>query len=108
LALLVVLGAAVSGGTSRLLGSYSVTATGIRVDLDLLRLTAEHVAILALGLAILPFIVGVGWLIARLRQSAPAAERAFAALGCVTLVLLTVQVASFNQSFGGGLVKDRY
>ena len=108
LALLVVLGAAVSGGMSRLLGSYSVTATGIRVDLDLLRLTAEHVAILALGLAILPYIVGVGWLIDRLRPSAPAAERAFAALGCITLALLTIQVASFNQRFGGGLVNDRY
>ena len=29
-------------------------------------------------------------------------------VGCTTLVLVTLQVASFNQRFGAGLVKDRY
>jgi hypothetical protein len=105
---LVLLGAAVSGEWSRVLGSYAVTATGIRLDLGLLGLAAEHVAVLALGLAILPFLLAVAWLVDRIRPSAPAPERAFAVLGCATLLLLTLQVASFNQRFGAGLVKDRY
>ena len=106
--LVVVLGAIAIGKGSQLLGSYSVTAEHVRIDVGLFRLAFEHVALLALGLAILPFIVGVGWLVDRARPSAPGPERAFAVIGCTTLVLVTFQVASFNQRFGAGLVKDRY
>ncbi len=106
--LLVVVAAVAIGKGSKLLGSYSVTAENVRLDLGLFRLVFEHLALLALGLAILPFVVGVGWLVDRLRPSAVAAERAFAVVGCTTLVLVTLQVASFNQRFGAGLVKDRY
>ncbi len=106
--LLVVLAAIAIGKGSRLLGAYSVTAENVRIDFALVQLVFEHVAVLALGLAILPFIVGVGWLIDRCRPSAVPGERAFAVVGCTTLVLVTVQVASFNQRFGAGLVKDRY
>jgi hypothetical protein len=106
--LLVVLAAVAIDKGSKLLGSYSVTAENVRLDFGLLQLAFEHLALLALGLAILPFIVGVGWLVDRLRPSAAAPERAFAVVGCATLVLVTLQVASFNQRFGAGLVKDRY
>ena len=107
LAVLVFIGAAASGEAGRLLGSYSVTATGIRLNFDLLQLAAEHVAVLALGVAILPFVAAAGWLVDRVRPSAAAPERVFAVAGCATLVLLTLQVASFNQRFGPA-VKDRY
>ena len=107
-ALLVLAGAAATGGVSRLLGSYAVTAEGIRVDLELLQLTAEHVAVLALGTAIVPFLLSVAWLLDRLRPSAPSGERALALVGLPTLGLFTLQVASFDQRFGAGLVKDRY
>jgi hypothetical protein len=106
--LLVVLGAIAIGKGSQLLGSYSVTAENVRIDFGLFQLAFEHVALLALGLAILPFIVGVGWLVDRFRPSTPEPERAFAVVGCTSLVLVTLQVASFNQRFGAGLVKDRY
>jgi len=106
--LLVVLGAIAIGKGSQLLGSYSVTAEHVRLDFGLFQLAFEHVALLALGLAILPFVVGVGWLVDRVRPSAPERERAFAVVGCTSLVLVTLQVASFNQRFGAGLVKDRY
>lgn len=106
--LLVVLAAVAIGKGSRLLGSYSVTAENVRLDLGLVQLVFEHVAALALGLAILPFVVGAGWLVDRVRPSAPLPERAFAVVGCSALVLVTLQVASFNQRFGAGLVKDRY
>ena len=106
--LLVVLAAIAIDKGSRLLGSYSVTAENVRLDFGLAQLLFEHVAVLALGLAILPFIVGAGWLIDRVRPSAALPERAFAVVGCAALLLLVVQVASFNQRFGAGLVKDRY
>ena len=106
--LLVVLGAIAIGKGSQLLGSYSVTAEHVRLDFGLVRLAFEHVALLALGLAILPFIVGAGWLVDRLRPSTPGPERAFAVVGTTALLLVTLQVASFNQRFGAGLVKDRY
>jgi len=105
---LVLAAAALSGGSSRLLGSYSVTAETFHLDLGLVQLAAEHVAILALGLALLPFFLGVAWLIDQVRPSAPAAERALGVVGCATLSLLTLEVASFDQRFGAGLVKDRY
>lgn len=103
-----VLGAYVSGNGSRLLGSYSITSENVRIDLRLLELAFAHVATIALGLAILPFVVGMGWLIDRLRSSAAPSERAFAVVGASAFVLLAGQVASFTQRFGFGLVKDRY
>ena len=106
--LLVVLGAIAIGKGSQLLGSYSVTAEHVRLDFGLFQLAVEHVALLALGLAILPFIVGIAWLVDRVRPSTSERERAFAVVGCASLVLVTLQVASFNQRFGAGLVKDRY
>ena len=95
-------------GSSALLGSYGVTTTGIRVDGDLVRLAVEHLASLAIATAILPFVVGAAWLLDRFRPSAPPAARAFATVGCVTIVLLGLEVASFNQRFGAGDLKDRY
>jgi len=106
--LLVIVAAIAVGEGSKLLGSYSVTAENVRIDFDLVQLAFEHVAALALGLAILPFIVGCAWLIDRLRPSASPRERAFAVVGTAALVLVLVQVSSFNQRFGAGLVKDRY
>ena len=104
----VVLVFAVRGETSRLLGSYAVTTKGVRLDFDVLQLAAEHLAILALGTAILPFLLATGWLVSRLRSDTPVRDRSLALVGCTTLVLLTLQVASFDQRFGEGLVKDRY
>ena len=106
--LAVALVAVASGNGSRLLGSYSVTAENVRIDFDLVQLTFAHVATIALSFAILPFIVGLGWLVDRIRPSAAPSERAFALVGASAFVLLAVQVASFTQRFGAGLVKDRY
>ena len=105
---LVVLGTALSGDFTRLLGSYSVTARSIRLDVELVRFAAEHVAVLSLSTAIVPFSFGVAWLVDRLRVSATAPERSLAVVGCATLLVLAFQVASFDRRFGAGLVKDRY
>jgi hypothetical protein len=99
---------AIGGDVSRALGSYAGTTDALQIDFDVLRLAAQQVAVLALGLAVLPFLLGTAWLIERLRASAPVPERAFAAVGSATVVLLVLQVAAFNRHFGAGQVKDRY
>ncbi|HUQ22560.1 MAG TPA: hypothetical protein VM049_06045, partial [Gaiellaceae bacterium] len=106
--LIVVGGPIVSDRSADWLGSYAVTTEHVRFDLDLIWLAAEHVAILALGLAIVPFLLGVAWLVDRVRPSACLAEQALGVVGCTTIVVLTVEVASFDQRFGAGQVKDRY
>ncbi|NUT56938.1 MAG: hypothetical protein HOQ03_13280 [Thermoleophilia bacterium] len=106
-ALVVLAGIVVNRG-SRLLGSYSVAAENVRIDFGLVQLWFEHLAVLALGLAILPFAVGAAWLLEHLRPSAEPRRRAFAAVGVAAFVLVVLEVASFNQRFGAGLVKDRY
>jgi hypothetical protein len=104
----VVLVAVATGNGSRLLGTYSVTTEELRLDLELLELAFAHAATIALGLAVVPFVVGLGWLVDRIRPSAAASDRAFALVGASAFVLLTLQVASFTQRFGFGLVKERY
>ena len=106
--LVLVLGAAFTGGVSRLLGAYSVTASGVRIDAELVKLVFQHAATLAFGLAILPFLVGVGWLVDRARPAVPDRQRSFALVGLLALLLLVLQVSSFDQRFGAGIVKDRY
>jgi len=107
-ALVLIVSLALTTESSRLLGSYAVTLERVRVDFDLLRLAVQHLAVLALGFAIVPFVLGSAWLVDRLRPSALPRERAVAVVGVAALVLVTLQVASFNQRFGAGEVKDRY
>ena len=108
--LVVVLGAIAIGKGSQLLGSYSVTAEHVRLDFGLFQLAFEHVALLALGLAILPCVVGVGRLVDRVRPSAlesgtvPSPSSAAPQRVLVKLQVGLVQ----GERFGAGLVKDRY
>ena len=102
------LAAVAIGKGSRLLGSYSVTAENVRIDLGLFRLALRACGAAGARARDPAVHRRVGWLVDRIRPSAAPAERAFAVVGCSTLVLVTLQVASFNQRFGAGLVKDRY
>ena len=106
--LLVVLAAIAIGKGSKLLGSYSVTAENVRLDFGLVQLIFEHVAALALGLAILPFIVGCAWLIDRCGPRPSRASARSPSRGRRRWCWCSLQVASFNQRFGAGLVNDRY
>jgi hypothetical protein len=108
LLLVVFLAGIATGRTGDALGNYSVTTTGIHIDAGLFSLAVGQAAILALATGIVPFLVGAAWLCDRLQRAAPERERALGAVGVATLVLLGLEVASFNQRFGGGQVKDRY
>jgi hypothetical protein len=81
------------------LGTYSSTTSGNPLPAGIVPSFFAHLAAVAVGLGLVPFVVGGAWLLRR---------DAFATLGLLTTVALTVEVASFNVRFGGGLVRDRY
>jgi hypothetical protein len=57
----------------------------------------------ALGLGVLPFVVGVAWLLSNALR-----RNTFAVLATLTVLALTVEVTIFDLRFGGGIVRDRY
>jgi hypothetical protein len=81
------------------LGTYSSTASGNPVPTEVVPSFFSHLAAVAVGLGLVPFIVGGAWLLRR---------DTFASLALLTTGALTLEVASFNVRFGGGLVRDRY
>ena len=84
------------------LGAYGTTAHGNPLPLDVFPALLSHLAAIALGLGLIPFLVGGGWLIAR------AGRDPFATIGAAAVVALVVEVASYDVRFGGGLPRDRY
>ena len=90
------------------LGTYSATATGSVVPGGLWRAVIEHLAPLALGLGVLPFVLGVGWLLSTLVAPRVREQHAFACLSVVTLVALLLEVAAYDLRFGRRTVHDRY
>jgi hypothetical protein len=81
------------------LGTYSSTTSGNPLPAAVVPSFFSHLAAVAVGLGVVPFIVGGAWLLRR---------DPFALLGLLTTTALTLEVASFNVRFGGGLVRDRY
>ena len=69
---------------------------------------AGHAADLAFGLGILPFVVGVAWLLANLVRRAPTGElQTFACIGAITTVVITLEATSYDRTVGA-FVLDRY
>lgn len=101
-------GLAAAGRLSDALGSYAVTLEGDLLPDNIGRALAERVATIALGLGVLPFVLGVAWLLAGLVTTRSRERHAFAAVGTLTLLALTFEVASYDLRFGGGTVHDRY
>ena len=91
---------AVSG--HNLFGAYNAATQGSLIDEHMPRAVLEHAAVLALGLGLLPAVLGAGWLGARARSSGAAL------VAILAVVLLLVEVASFDLRFGAGLPRDRY
>ena len=81
------------------LGTYSSTASGNPVPAAIVPSFFAHLAAIAVGLGVLPFVVGGAWLIRR---------EPFAELALATIVLLTLEVSSYDERFGTGIVRDRY
>jgi hypothetical protein len=85
-----------------LFGAYNAATQGSLLDEHMPRALLEHAGVLALGLGLLPAIFGASWLGAR----APTSGAALVAI--LAIVLLIVEVASFDLRFGDGLPRDRY
>jgi hypothetical protein len=91
------------------LGTYATTAHGNPLPLHIVSSFAQHLATIGLGLGILPFLVGGAWLASNAVRAPTRERRAFALLASVAIVLLTIEVSSFDLRFGGGgFIRDRY
>jgi hypothetical protein len=90
------------------LGSYSQTAKGNILPSNILQFAAAHLAVIALASGILPLLVGGAWLASNLLRASSPERHAFAWLSTTIAVVLTLEVASFNIRFGGGIVRERY
>jgi hypothetical protein len=105
---LLALALATAGRLASVLGTYAATTHGNLLPGQIGRAFAEHFASLAPALGILPFLIGVAWLLAGLVRPAGPEIRAFAAVGTATLLGLWFEVGSYDLRFGGGIVRDRY
>lgn len=105
----VVVALAAAGEAHRLLGDYGVTATeGSLLPAIAWKSAALHLDTLAIGLGVVPFLLGAGWAYASLRQPRPEL-RALAALTAFGLPLLALETASYDVRFGGpAVIRDRY
>jgi hypothetical protein len=90
------------------LGSYSETAKGNILPANILQFAAAHLAVIALASGIVPVLVGGAWLGSNLVRTSSPDRQAFAWLSTTVIIALTLEVASFNIRFGGGIVRERY
>ena len=107
-ALLVVVLAAL-GQAHRLLGDYGVTATqGSLLPAIAWKSAAIHVDVLAVGLGVVPLLLGGGWAYSALRGGSDRL-RAFAAITALAVPLLALETGSYDVRFGGpDVIRDRY
>ncbi len=107
-AALVSIGLAATGRLSSSVGTYAQAVDTNPFPKGFLPSFAEHLATIALSLGIVPFLVGVAWLLAASFRPLSRELHAFAVIGTVTVIVLTLEVTSFDLRFGGGVVRDRY
>jgi hypothetical protein len=97
------------GSASSLLGEYAVTATqGSVITRGVWGSAAAHLDAVAIGLGVVPFVLGAGWIYSRAWRAPSPRVRAFGALAAVTVPLLALEAASFDLRFGDGITRDRY
>jgi len=81
------------------LGTYGSTTNGNLLPASVVPAFFAHLSVLAFGLGLVPFLVGGTWLVRR---------EPYAVLANVTIALVGLEVASYDERFGGGIVRDRY
>ncbi|HWB23593.1 MAG TPA: hypothetical protein VG652_11995 [Gaiellaceae bacterium] len=108
IAAVLTLGLAATGSLSSSVGTYAQAVEGNPFPSGFVPSFAEHLSTIALALGIVPFVVGIGWLLASSFRTVTRELHAFAVIGSVTVLLLSVEVTSFDLRFGGGVVRDRY
>jgi Dolichyl-phosphate-mannose-protein mannosyltransferase len=101
-AVAILAGIVLSAAGHNLFGAYNAATQGSLLDAHMPRAVLEHAGVLALGLGLLPAVLGAAWLGARARASGAAL------VAILAIVLLLIEVASFDLRFGDGLPRDRY
>lgn len=84
------------------LGTYGATTHGNPIPTAFFPALLTHLAMLALGFGLLPFLIGGAWLVANARRDV------YATIGCAATVVVIAEVASYDVRFGGNIVRDRY
>src|SRR5262249_31926601 len=77
-----------AGRSSDTLGTYAAAVEGDIFPHHFVPSLAEHLAVIALGLGVLPFLVGTAWLAGNLVGASTRDRQAFAALGSATILVL--------------------
>ena len=101
----------VAGSGDRLWGAYSVTVeSGWILPSATWGAAARHLAVVGIGCGAVPLLLGGGWLLSAVARPLVGRPRhAYATLALLTLVVLSVETASFDLRFGGeDVVRDRY
>jgi len=101
-------GLSAAGRLSDALGTYSVALEGDVLPSGIGRSFAEHAATLALGVGVLPFVLGVAWLLGGLVTTRAKERHAFTAVGTLAFLGVALEVTSYDLRFASGLVNDRY
>jgi hypothetical protein len=96
------------GHVAAVLGTYADTLEGNLLPSGIGRSLLAHLAVLALSVAVLPFLIGGGWLAATALRPARSERYAFCLTALVTVTALLLEVTVFDLRFGGGVVRDRY
>jgi hypothetical protein len=91
------------------LGVYAVTVEeGSLLPSSIWAAAARNIDAVAIGCGLVPFALGGGWMLASVVRPRTPREHAFATLCLVTIVVLTLEAASFGVRFGSEVVRDRY
>jgi hypothetical protein len=99
---------AAAGRLTSVLGTYSSAARGNVVPSGIGQALLDHVGVIALGSGLLPFLLGVAWLLATLVRPSSRDRHAFASVAVIATIALVFEVTSFDVRFGGATVHDRY
>jgi hypothetical protein len=95
-----------TGGIDRVLGNYAVTATqGSLLPWKAIELAGAHIDLVGVGIGVLPLLLGGAWIVENAWRRSP-----FALYALATIVVLTLETASYDARFGGGLtgIRGRY
>jgi hypothetical protein len=94
---------ALQGEIGSVLGAYGTSVNGSVLPADTSLSLVQHLATLALGLGIVPVVVGAGWLIGSVsRRRLSPDQHAFACVSLVAVLVVTFEVTVFDLRLGVG------
>ncbi|MBA3434436.1 MAG: hypothetical protein H0U08_10120, partial [Actinobacteria bacterium] len=97
------------GSAGSLLGVYGVTLEeGSLLPAGVWSSAARHLDAVAIGCGVAPLVLGGGWMLATVVRPLSRTEHALAMLSLTTVVVLTLEAASFGVRFGTDIARDRY